>query len=190
MSNILDYVYYDLTSPSFLRWKQDKLDRCGRPTVIRKGAEAGYKSYQKSGMGGYWKIQFEGKVYAVHRLIFAMFYEDFNIMDKSKIVDHLDRNPFNNLITNLAIKTYRENCQNKSKHRNNSSGITGVYYDRSTNSWKASWHNEMGKQILKSFSSLKYGEKEAKILAIKTRREAIEKLNSSYNQNYTLTHGE
>lgn len=190
MSTVLDYVYYDLTSPSCLRWKQDKLDKLGRRTAIKKGAEAGYKTYQKQGTPSSWKVQFEGKFYSIHRLIFAMFYPDFNLEDKTQVIDHLDRNPFNNLITNLTLKTHKGNCQNKGKLKRNTSGVTGVCYDNHSKSWRASWYTPEGRQTSRSFSCLKYGDDKAFELAVKIRKTSIEELNLCYNQDYTTTHGE
>lgn len=51
--------------------------------------------------------------------------------------DHIDRNPLNNQKENLRVATSSQNAQNQSMHSNNTSGITGVAWDKSKNSWVA-----------------------------------------------------
>lgn len=51
--------------------------------------------------------------------------------------DHKDRNPLNNRRNNLRPATQKENVRNKSKQRNNNSGVTGVGYLKSRNKWRA-----------------------------------------------------
>lgn len=46
--------------------------------------------------------------------------------DKGLIADHIDRNPYDNRLSNLRVVTRGENNVNKSIQRNNSTGITGV----------------------------------------------------------------
>lgn len=54
-----------------------------------------------------------------------------------KNVDHADRNPLNNRKYNLRFATSKEQNQNQRKHSNNTSGFTGVYYNKKTGKWKA-----------------------------------------------------
>lgn len=53
-----------------------------------------------------------------------------------KYYDHEDRDPFNNKKDNLRPATTTENMQNKSKYKNNKSGVTGVSWDKVGNKWK------------------------------------------------------
>lgn len=57
---------------------------------------------------------------------------------KGKNYDHQDRNPFNNRKNNLRLSTQRENRQNNSISSKNTSGVTGVHYDKKANRWIAS----------------------------------------------------
>lgn len=51
--------------------------------------------------------------------------------------DHIDRNPLNNQKDNLRIATHQENSCNRGIYINNTSGITGVYWDKQHNKWRA-----------------------------------------------------
>lgn len=52
-------------------------------------------------------------------------------------VDHIDRNKSNNSKQNLRPTTIELNNKNRTKSRNNTSGITGVYYHKKRQAWKA-----------------------------------------------------
>lgn len=51
--------------------------------------------------------------------------------------DHIDRNPFNNRRYNLRKVSPQENCLNRSLQQNNTSGVTGVYFENYTKKWRA-----------------------------------------------------
>jgi len=104
------------------------------------------------------------------------------IMNASKgvVVDHINRNSFDNRRENLRIVSYRENNINCSKSKNNTSGRTGVYFvsAKGTHSakWVAQWVEPDSKKIQKHFAISKYGESEAKRLAESARNEAEDRL--------------
>lgn len=50
--------------------------------------------------------------------------------------DHRDRNPLNNRKDNLRKANYAENAQNHSKRKDNTSGITGVTFNKRMNQWQ------------------------------------------------------
>lgn len=60
-----------------------------------------------------------GKTIGLHRLILGT--------DSSLDTDHRDGNPLNNRRSNLRAATHSQNMANKAAHRNNRSGLKGVY---------------------------------------------------------------
>lgn len=56
---------------------------------------------------------------------------------EDKLVDHWDRNPLNNIRTNLRIVTEQENLKNKGIYKNTKSGIKGVCFNKQTEKWRA-----------------------------------------------------
>ena len=55
-----------------------------------------------------------------------------------KFYDHIDRNPLNCCRNNLRVATQRQNTINRSKMKNNTSGVTGVMWDKREETWIAS----------------------------------------------------
>lgn len=49
--------------------------------------------------------------------------------------DHKDRNPLNNRRSNLRTATPSENMRNHSKRKDNTSGFTGITYDKRRDTW-------------------------------------------------------
>ena len=88
------------------------------------------------------------------------------------VVDHINRKSFDNRRENLRIVTQKQNLRNRSIGKNNKTGHTGV--SRSENGkypcFCARICNNDGIQISKSFSIKRYGEEEAKRLAIQKRK--------------------
>jgi hypothetical protein len=60
-----------------------------------------------------------GKTVGLHRLILGT--------DSGLDTDHRDGNPLNNRRSNLRPATHSQNMANKAAHRNNRSGLKGVY---------------------------------------------------------------
>jgi hypothetical protein len=73
-----------------------------------------------------------GANYIASRLAFPAMGEPLPVQ-----VDHLDRDSLNNRWNNLAPSTNAENHKNRSMNRNNTSGITGVYWNKPAGKWLA-----------------------------------------------------
>lgn len=70
-----------------------------------------------------------GRVYRLHRLVFGA--------PNGAIVDHADRNPLNNRKENLRLANKSQNAANSKISSNNTSGYTGVCFDKTTKRWIA-----------------------------------------------------
>lgn len=54
-----------------------------------------------------------------------------------KYCDHINRKRNDNTRNNLREATFSENCQNRSLRYDNTSGVSGVYFDKNRNKWIA-----------------------------------------------------
>lgn len=171
------FVYYDETSPSGLRWKVDV--RSGRgytKILIKAGDVAGTKE------DGYWHCQISKKRVYNHRVIWVLHG------NTDTTIDHINGDRFDNRITNLRAASKKENMQNLKKFSTNTSGVTGVNYSATDNRWRAEWRKTDGNNTSKSFSVVKYGYDKAFELACEFRAKMIEELNFQ-GASYTERHG-
>ena len=86
----------------------------------REGQEAGYTNSD-----GYVCVTIEGITYGLHRLIWFAFYKRW----PQNMLDHIDRNPSNNTITNLREADASLNGHNASVGIRNKTGVKGVSFD-------------------------------------------------------------
>ena len=75
-----------------------------------------------------------GKYYLAHRIVWEMFNGKIN---QDMEIDHIDGNGENNLILNLRIVSSTENHKNRPTYKNNSSGTSGVSFDKRAKAWIA-----------------------------------------------------
>lgn len=105
-------------------------------------------------------------------------------------IDRID-NTLGYIKGNMKWSTLHEQARNKSKNSNNSSGVTGVYWDANKNGItrsKAIWLDLNGKMNSKSFSVNKYGLLPAFAEAVRYRRKMILELNAQ-GAGYSEKHG-
>lgn len=98
--------------------------------------------------------------------------------DSDMVVDHKNHINSDNRKENLRICTNQENCMNKKILSNNTSGITGVYYNSKLNKWIA----RIGYKN-KTYYLGCYKNKED---AIKARKDAEEKYYKKYSYNNSM----
>ena len=87
-------------------------------------------THQKS---GYIQIQIDGINYKAHRLAF-LFVVGFL---PENYVDHYDRCPSNNIWSNLREVSQQCNLRNSKVSCNNTSGVTGVSWNKACGKWQA-----------------------------------------------------
>jgi hypothetical protein len=90
---------------------------------------------QRESENGYLNVNIQDKHFKVHRLM-AMAYLD-NLENKP-VVDHIDGNRVNNIITNLRWATKSENSRNSKMKSRNTSGIKGVLMENGK--WRHGQH--------------------------------------------------
>ena len=91
---------------------------------------------------GYFIGKIDGEAYKTSRIIFKLC---FNI--DAECGDHEDGNKQNNRINNLRDVTQLQNNRNAKRRDDNSSGCSGVYWQKNVRNWRASiGHN--GKMVM------------------------------------------
>lgn len=84
---------------------------------------------------GYLQIKIGDTVYLSHRLAFL-----YSHGYMSKLIDHIDGNKTNNVISNLRVATKSQNNANKKLEPNrNTSGFKGVSLNKATSHLKNPW---------------------------------------------------
>lgn len=97
-----------------------------------------------------------GKTVILHRVIMNC--------ESGEIVDHINGDKLDNRKQNLRIVTNQENCMNRKIVSNNTSGTTGVYWNKTAKKWQA--------QIVLKQKFIYLGCFDNKEDAIKARKEA------------------
>lgn len=85
-----------------------------------------------------------GRIYLAHRVAFALHFGRW-----PGIVDHIDGDPTNNILSNLRECAHRQNMCNRKAARNSSSKYLGVSHDKRDRIWRA--------EIRKDGKSIKLG---------------------------------
>lgn len=92
---------------------------------------------------GYLAVRHQGKRYLVHRVVWLM----KNGRWPDGQIDHLNHNRKDNRIENLRDVSASENQRNKSLHKNNSSGETGVSFHKRSSKWRVTYQGMNGKHV-------------------------------------------
>ena len=178
-----DWLSYDPTSPSGLRWKVE-IRRGSNYTVIcaSPGDIAGYLD-----SSNYWIVGVGGLTYKGHRICWELENEP---LLQGEFIDHINRDGSDNNLSNLRVVDRPTNQRNRGKNACNTSGFTGVSFHHGSGScaWRAKWHDMKWKRIEKYFSIKRYGNDEAFRLACEYRAKMIASLNEQ-GAGYTERHG-
>lgn len=143
LKELLDY---DPETGVFV-WKVDK-------GTALKGTHAGTNSL------GYVVIQIDKKIYGAHRL--AWLYAHGYLSEND--IDHIDRFPSHNWISNLREVSHQCNLRNCGNPKNNKSGIKGVCWSSCRRKWVA--------QIVVARKTIPLGRYDTKLEAAKARLKA------------------
>ena len=145
----------------YLRYEDGKLYWTKKPcNKVSVGDEAGCLC----NFSGYILIGFKGTLYRAHRIVWFL----VNDQQPTEMLDHINNNKSDNRRENLRAATYRQNNQNRTVSRNNSSGVKGVYWNKKANKWLARLNTEEKRKSIGYFTDLAEAEK-----AIKEARQQI-----------------
>lgn len=119
---------------------------------------------------GYYVVRLKDKLYQSHRLIWVLHN---NTIKSDLVIDHIDRNRSNNIITNLRLVTKQTNNFNKQ----NLTSTPGVIWQGKDKKLFASaiWREDDIRKS-KSFSVNKYGKEVAWNLALQYRQTILKEL--------------
>lgn len=109
------------------------------------GKEAGSVKPSRRVMINVW-----GHMICAHRAAWAIFYGSW----PSKCIDHINGDATDNRICNLRDCTQSENMKNARKRQGNTSGVTGVSWDKGTRKWRADLRHKGRTQYIGVFESL------------------------------------
>ena len=122
--DIGDYIAYSEESSTGL------INKVSRNYRAKKGQETGGINSD-----GYFHMRFRQQIYFNHRVIYFL---NTGIDPEEKQVDHIDGNKLNNKISNLRLATHKQNQDNRKKQKNNTSGVTGLYWHKRKNKYQPS----------------------------------------------------
>lgn len=136
--NIKDYLKYDNTSITGLRWIKS-------PNYKYK---VGDEAFTRIDRYGYYVGYFGGRTYQAHQVI--MFLQLGEWSSRKKHIDHSDGNRKNNNIDNLRFVSPTGNQKNANRklNVNNTTGIKGIDYNND-GSFRARYYVN-GRQVSKS----------------------------------------
>jgi hypothetical protein len=89
------------------------------------------------------RIEGKSKNIALHHFLIGQTLKPYEI-------DHINHNKSDNRKNNLRIVTHKVNQRNRSLSKNNKSGMSGVYWDKSKNKWRV---NDFSDRFVKLVTS-------------------------------------
>jgi hypothetical protein len=91
---------------------------------------------------GYVRLKISDKYFYAHRVAWAIHYGSWPLEQ----LDHINHDGLDNRIANLRPASQAENLKNKSRYKNNASGVTGVSFHAGKAKWVVNI-NIGGKQV-------------------------------------------
>jgi hypothetical protein len=143
-------------------------ERSGRSAKASKrfvGKEAGIVA-KRRGEPSRITVELGGMQLAAHRIVWEMFVGK---IPDGMVIDHIDRDPTNNRLSNLRLATIAQNNANNKVYKNNTSGTRGISWCRLTRKWIVQVRFNGKVVIMKRFASLQ----EAKEVQSKVAKETF-----------------
>lgn len=149
-----------------------------QPFYFDKGDYETVRAYtwciNKDGYVVTWNKETKKLIY-MHRLL-------CNLSSNDKYdVDHMNHRRQDNRRENIRVCLHKDNGKNLSLKKNNTSGVTGVRYEKKQNKWYAT--------IMVNYKSINLGYFDDFSEAVKCRYEAEEKYFGKYSYNNSITNG-
>ena len=186
LNAISETLYYDESSPTFLRWKINATSGRNNSHIKKKAGDVAGSIY----IGKYNTItcRIKSVAYVASRVIWYLHNGVYPT--EGAVIDHIDGNSLNNNISNLRLCSQAVNAKNSAKRSDNSSGQVGIYFDmdsagRSFCKGQIT-HDGVTKNV--SFSLRKHGLLPAFAKVYKWRKEQLRLLNEQ-GAGYTDRHG-
>jgi hypothetical protein len=110
--------------------------RAGTPEAKITGFNtrfAGKEAFTTKLATGYMIATIGPEIYYAHRVAWAIHYGQWPVAE----IDHINGDKASNAIVNLRDASREENSRNLKRSANNTSGVTGVVYDKSRGLWTA-----------------------------------------------------
>lgn len=119
-----EFFNYDRET-GFVTWKISPARRVKTEDRVGRLRKDGYLQFTKM-----------YKTYLLHRVIWDMCFPE-DKLGPDDFIDHIDHVRTNNKLSNLRKVTRKQNMQNQSLRKNNSSGSVGVYFSGLRAKWWA-----------------------------------------------------
>lgn len=158
------YFIYDENSGNLI-WRIKPCDN------VMIGDVAGYMERD-----GYIRVRLHKRGYPVHCIIWEMHNGP---IPKGYQIDHIDHVRSNNRLNNLRLVTCKENQRNQKLHKRNTSGFSGIYWEKAMNKWRVRIMGDSGVR-------LNIGYFENKDDAVAARNKAYADL--GYHENHGVGH--
>lgn len=134
-----------------------------------------YPASDANGENGYIRISRDNRVIYMHRWIWEQIYGP---IPSGWEIDHINGIRTDNRLDNLRCVPKQVQMKNRAKRQTNTSGVQGVSRwtttrrgNQKVEMWRATCNDQQGKQVIKTFSIRKYGEKQAFELACEARKQ-------------------
>ena len=115
-----------------LTWKKRPLSHFKNKTVHRNiNNKMAGKNAGRNNSTRYFEVQLNKKKHKAHRIVMLLIYG----WESNLQIDHINHNRADNRLNNLRYVTRTENMRNRIISSNNKTGIHGVHFDKSSNSF-------------------------------------------------------